>query len=711
MKKKKKNKQSGEGPRRTDTGLRALWPRLSEIAFLLMLGCAPLVFLRTGGAFENNPKMVLLEIGAAVAVLLLLPGKRTGTGAWSWNVSLLDVFVLCFYMVCWVSLCQTISFQQAVPQLLHWGACVILYFYLAHCMRDAADIKKIFFVSSLSLLAVCVIGIMQQHFNVTWVPQVKSPASTFGNRNMASQFVVMCFPLAVGALVAANGMLMRTACTLSLISSIIFLAYTRTRSAWLAVFVVIGLITLSLPFFRKQLRARLNTKTVLVTSVLVVVICGAALLLFSRGIVTVDERLKRRIFSMTDVQKGSANKRLIYWSNTLVMVRDNFWGGVGLKNFKLNYPVYHRAAKVDWTFGDEFQLTRVHNDHLQMLVELGAPGFCAYSGMFVVFMYLFWVTFRRADPRRRFAALSICLCVVSFCVIACFTFPLERAMPPVYLFVCFGLMSFLAAPHLRSRVAVSSRLQVPVRGVTACVLVLFVCVSCGAMRNVILSDFNYGKAVNLFRQGNINGSNRFLKAAIGHWPWNERIHLLLAGNYAAQGNHPEAVRQYERVLRFHPYNFNAMLNAGFSCMEMGKTDEAERYFKKGLSILPDSPKAYNNLGCLYLKHKEYNRAIQCFKRAVSLARKKRYHAVTTNTETKFAQPHLNLGAAYIAQNRLGDAIGEYEKALQLDPGLETARKRLALLYQKTGNMEKARQVIQPLLKKLTSEQANRRTSW
>ena len=142
MKKKKKFKKSSERPLSNSTRLKDLCPRLSEIVLLMILGCAPLVFLRTGGAFENNPKMALLEIGIVIAILLLIVGKRAG--AWTWKVSLLDVFVLCFYVLCWVSLCQAISVQQAFPCCCTGGHVCLSIFTLHTALRTLPSQKKSF---------------------------------------------------------------------------------------------------------------------------------------------------------------------------------------------------------------------------------------------------------------------------------------------------------------------------------------------------------------------------------------------------------------------------------------------------------------------------------------------------------------------------------------------------------------------------------------
>ena len=86
------------------------------------------------------------------------------------------------------------------------------------------------------------------------------------------------------------------------------------------------------------------------------------------------------MFAKTPVKKGGAHP----FFNALAMAADRFPVGVGLGQFAVVYPLYHRAAEIDWTFGEEFQLERAHNDHLQILAELGVVGFGVWIAMILL---------------------------------------------------------------------------------------------------------------------------------------------------------------------------------------------------------------------------------------------------------------------------------------------------------------------------------------
>jgi len=202
---------------------------------------------------------------------------------------------------------------------------------------------------------------------------------------------------------------------------------TKTRGAWLAAMAV-AVIWIWYKFFWQKGRF-LKLRYILAF--------GCALIVAA-------------YFPLKALDAGSPTLRWIWWKNTAVMIKDHPLLGVGLGNFKIIYPHYVSAAKdlnfsknKDWSFSEINQLTRVHNDHLQMLAELGLLGFLPYAAMFFLFACMFRKIFKQGDDKTRLIALCAGLSVLAFCIVATTNFPFERALPPVYLFMCFAVISFL----------------------------------------------------------------------------------------------------------------------------------------------------------------------------------------------------------------------------------------------------------------------------
>ncbi len=688
---------------------------------LLLLGISPLVFHGSAGEFENVPKMAFLQFWIVIFALIRIWNRQKGQPV-IWKITPLDIAVVLFYGFCWLSLLQAINVTQASLHLIHYGASIILFFFLLNTVKDAKNIERYLFMGTLSVMAVSVIGILQYFFDFSrgieisllpvrlplfsrtadfpyYIPflpkaisqlfQIVSPSSTFSNKNMVAHFISMTVPLSVGAFILSRAIWKKLVSAASIVLTLFYLIFlNRTRSGILAVmviFIILGLVYIRrLPSF---LRIQKNKRIAGICLVLAVTII-LALFLSVKIFAPSNEAPFTKLFgTMADSLKGdTAQLRWIWWKNTWEMVKDYPWWGVGLQNFKMVYPLYHRAVAIDWSFTDEHQLTRLHNDHLQMLVELGIFGFCAYLSMFISFFYMFWnIYFRGQNEYLKKRALFICLGVVGFFINATFCFPWERAIPPAYLFTFFALMGVMYLEYSTSNVwTLKIRLQMPVRIFLSLVLITFLCASIHYNSNVLLSDKYFVESLNYDQIGKIDESIEAAKKAKIFSLYNANISAFLGRNYTVKGNYTLALEEYKETFRAHPYNTTALLNTGYCYLQLGNYDEAETYFKKAVELWPDFEQAYNDLGIVYYSKKEYAKAEENYKKAFAI-------------NSGYVEPHINLGNLYRARGKVEQAIQEYEITLQIKPDQSETRRWLSGLYTQTGQHEKAQEVLKPLL--------------
>ncbi len=692
MKKKQKiKKQNSETKKKKPPFFKNFIEKIVELGPLFLLGVAPLVYLKMGGEFENNPKMALLQWGIAILVLIQALSFRKGK-AFIWKRTPLDLPVTAFYCFCWISIINALNPYAATLSLLHFGAALIFYFFLVNTIKKEEFVDKVFFVISLSALVVSLIGIFQKLFDFSAVPQLTPPASTFANRNMASQFIAMAIPVIAGSILVTKEFKIRIISSICIIVSIVYLFFTRTRSAGMAVtavFILMLIASLVSPGMKKYASIKKTVCIFMITAF------AAGFLLFfqpAREALNLDNKVPSAAEVIKKFDKGSANLRFGWWKNTLEIINDNYWKGVGLGNFKLVYPAYYRASRVDRTFGENRQVNRVHNDHLQMLVELGFAGFCVYIWVFITFFYLFFKTTQKAKSRdTRLRAFFILLGGISFMIIACFTFPTERAVPPVLLFTYFALMAFL---YINSSEEHTNNwcfsFQKTARIFTAAVIIVFLGSSFFFLRKIVLSDKYFVSGVTLAKKNRFEASNKSLRKAKTYSAWNFRITSLLALNYTRQKKYKEAIKEYEESFMANPNNVNGILNIGYCYLKIEDYDEAERYFNKYIAMIPDSPKVVNNLGIIYFSKKDYTRAEEYYKKSSEL------------NET-YAEPHYNLANLYMRQGEKNKAIKEYNRTLDLDPRMDDARKTLCDIYARSGNFEAAHKTVAPLLENKKSE--------
>jgi Flp pilus assembly protein TadD len=62
-------------------------------------------------------------------------------------------------------------------------------------------------------------------------------------------------------------------------------------------------------------------------------------------------------------------------------------------------------------------------------------------------------------------------------------------------------------------------------------------------------------------------------------------------------------------------------------------------------------------------------------------------------DPKLVEPHVSLGKIYLNENRVNDAVHQFELARSIDPNSKAACAHLAVGYRKLGQSEKARAIL------------------
>lgn len=168
----------------------------------------------------------------------------------------------------------------------------------------------------------------------------------------------------------------------------------------------------------------------------------------------------------------------------------------------------------------------------------------------------------------------------------------------------------------------------------------------------------------------------FLKASDGcpgHYKGLETLGLLSLANNDYEG----AVEYYERAVQAGGGSDGNYANLGLAYRKLGRCGEAERAFLKALEINPQRVETLANLGHLYLRKKEYEKALDCLTRAQRLA-------------PELADVRLALSEIYFRFHDLENLVQQCDVLLK---GLGLPRKitlqsygDLALLYEKTGDV-------------------------
>ncbi len=123
---------------------------------------------------------------------------------------------------------------------------------------------------------------------------------------------------------------------------------------------------------------------------------------------------------------------------------------------------------------------------------------------------------------------------------------------------------------------------------------------------------NYFYAHALLRKGEgEKGLDHFERAAFST-PKHFHIALEFAMTCQRANQHERALKAFDFYLQRDPNSYQALAGAGNSFATLGKFDEAEKYWKRSISIKPKYFEPYNNLVRMYIQTKRPGQAVQTY---------------------------------------------------------------------------------------------------
>lgn len=148
-------------------------------------------------------------------------------------------------------------------------------------------------------------------------------------------------------------------------------------------------------------------------------------------------------------------------------------------------------------------------------------------------------------------------------------------------------------------------------------------------------------------------------------------HNNLAAVLQALGRSDEAERTYRRAIELNPALAVAHSNLGALLLAQGRREEAEAELQRALAHAPGLADAHLNLGNLRRQAGDLAGAEACYRRAIAAA-------------PQHANAYANLGLALAGQGKTDAALDSYLKAAALDPALPEIQLNIGKLYTDQG---------------------------
>jgi tetratricopeptide (TPR) repeat protein len=179
----------------------------------------------------------------------------------------------------------------------------------------------------------------------------------------------------------------------------------------------------------------------------------------------------------------------------------------------------------------------------------------------------------------------------------------------------------------------------------------------------------------LVQQGETEEALEVYRKAIELDPRAASAHFNLAVALVSREQFAEAERHYRAALQAKP-NAETYNGLGFVLSKQGRLDEAAAQFHKAIRANPAYAGAYNNLAAILVEQGKVEEAAFYYRRLVR--------------DHPSAAAHNELGSLLMRLGEMGEARGELQKALAMDPDHSDARRNLEALHASERSLEERR---------------------
>jgi tetratricopeptide (TPR) repeat protein/TolB-like protein/predicted Ser/Thr protein kinase len=153
------------------------------------------------------------------------------------------------------------------------------------------------------------------------------------------------------------------------------------------------------------------------------------------------------------------------------------------------------------------------------------------------------------------------------------------------------------------------------------------------------------------------------------------------------GDNERALKAFQQVVQLEPENANGYNNVGAAYFNLGRYEDSISQFKKSLELSPD-PQTYSSLATSLFYLKRYAEAVPMFEKAVEMS------PSDEGVMGNLADGYRWAGQPDKANLTYKKAIALCSKDLQVNPRNSALLEQMALYYAKSGDLGKARELLQ-----------------
>ena len=563
---------------------------------------------------QDTLKSAVLALGVLLTALVFFWQQRQRTAPLLWHGVLALPLVLMAYAL--GSMVWSHAYLAGVEAIRWFILSLLLWLGLNTLTRQT--LRTVLWGLHAGVVVASLWVALQFWFDMALFAQAAFPASTFVNRNFYAEYAVSALPLSTWLLLTTRNTRWLPAMAASVGLVALAILMTGTRSALVALLVMVAVVAGVLLRYHKQLAINhwSPINRWLVAGALVLVIAGLGSVpsstprVVSEGLgTTAMARSFVRTASLaktTEYTEGSFSIRALMWMSTARMVQAHPWSGVGAGAWEVQIPLYQRTDAVWET--DYY----AHNEYLQLLSEYGLP----VGGLLLAFLlsYLLvsagntWLM-QRDDGEAPLRALTLGS-LLALLLVSNAGFPWHLAATGALLMLCLGILAssdarlayndaFFARPLPWS--PASSRLALAQIGCAVLLALYITQQAVQAERKIVraaesaiaLREASQASPITVrppapqpMRMAQIL---RDIREGIAINPHYRKLTPMVADNLAAMGDWGNAVWIWDSVVASRPNVTAIWINLAQGYARLGQTDNAMHALAQVQRLIPGQP--------------------------------------------------------------------------------------------------------------------------
>ncbi|MFT6715517.1 MAG: O-antigen ligase [Saprospiraceae bacterium] len=438
--------------------------------------------------------------------------------------------------------------------------------------------------------------------------------STMANKNLLGSALFLCVPFLFNTYRFSIKWKIFTIIIMILLGGVFLITHSKGVIVALAI-ALISFILLVLFLSPLKLSANFfKTKTTKLIATLTIMILGVGVMLVFQ-----NKGLFGHLFSL-----NTAYTRINIWENSLKMIQQNPFLGVGAGNWNIHFSKYGLSEFNHLVQNGYTIYQRAHNHFLQTFCEKGIVGVVLFASLFMMILRSSFKTIKRTtDQKEAVFTIAMTGTTLGFLFISLVDYPLERIEHLVLFSVIIAILLSREASQLKKIV---NKGKGKILLLFAIIFVLF---------SLVVSSKRYyaesylSKIHATHKKAQWGKLLRIAKKIDSKYyevdPMSIPVTWYVGVAKFSQGDIKAAKKEFELAYRLNPYNIHVLNNLA-SCYEKeGDHSKAQNLYKNSLDISPDFQESRLNLSAVYFNAGDIENAFQTIDKCPLSCGDDKYH--------------------------------------------------------------------------------------